>query len=169
MNEALDHHGGDLLSRLGDDVLSLVYGFTYFRELRPRITPLLVGQPSASLPQSANRAFELFVMQVQCTAKARPGQERIGNQHRGHRSSVSASDVEIVQRAWGHRWLLTPASVQVEALDAFHNSLVDTHLVDIVQLLYEFGCVDIAVVDDAPSLSLRSTVSFCWNRSNEGM
>lgn len=154
-----DSSSRELLPGLVDDVLSLAYGHTQFRDLRPSISALLLGhnQTADSLPASLSRVSQVFMTQVRDVANIRMTRLRPNNgQH-------PAAGVAL-QHMWGYRWLLTPGSLQIG------DSLAAVRLVDIVQLLHEFGCVDITVVeDDAPSFSLRSAVSFCATSRDTGM
>ncbi|KAG3060807.1 hypothetical protein PC122_g19867 [Phytophthora cactorum] len=135
---------------LVDEVLSLVYIQPRFRHLRVGFVALLMDQrPAGSLSDTLNCAFQAF------TALAREGMIASVTRYRNSRR-LGVNDL-----IWNRRWLLGPGSVQLfELLSGFPKD--DRHemrLVDAMQLISEFGCLDFTVEDDASGLSVRSAVS----------
>ncbi|KAG7377278.1 hypothetical protein PHYPSEUDO_011939 [Phytophthora pseudosyringae] len=141
------------LPALVDDVLSLVYGQPRFRQVRAGFVALLMDQQAAgSLSTTLNWAFQTFA------ALAREGRSTSAAIYRDSRYSVSSHGDDGL--LWNQRWLLEPGSVQFRdvAFGTPRDCRHETPLVDVVQLIYEFGCVDINVEEDVSWLSLRSAV-----------
>ncbi|KAF1780837.1 hypothetical protein GQ600_14784 [Phytophthora cactorum] len=134
---------------LVDEVLSLVYIQPRFRHLRVGFVALLMDQrPAGSLSDTLNCAFQAF------TALTREGMIASVTRYRNSRR-LGVNDL-----IWNQRWLLGPGSVQL--LNYYRFPKDDRHemrLVDAMQLISEFGCLDFTVEDDASGLSVRSAVS----------
>ncbi|ETN19115.1 hypothetical protein PPTG_04518 [Phytophthora nicotianae INRA-310] len=134
---------------LVDEVLSLVYRQPKYRPLRAGFVALLMDQRPDSLSDALNCAFQAFtaLIRERMIACATRYRDRIRT---GGNNSI-----------WNHRWLLEPASVQL--LDLSSGSRTDyrheMRLVDAMQLMYELGCVDFKVQENASWISLRSAFS----------
>ncbi|KAE8978601.1 hypothetical protein PR002_g24675 [Phytophthora rubi] len=164
----LSESRGQSVPMLVDAVLSLVYGQPRFNVLCPSMSALLMGQQNpGSAADALNSAFRAFTAQARETVIASAVRHHRPFQRSGATGSVGAA----TQHAWNRRWLLQPSSVQVMnsgsggLRDARHGLL----LVDVAQLVCEFGCVDVTVGDDSRILSLRSALLSTSDTSTPSM
>ncbi|CAH0475449.1 unnamed protein product [Peronospora belbahrii] len=142
-------HQIPLLPALVDDVLSLVYSRPRLRQLRSRISALLLVQQT-SLSEGLSGVFQTFTALVRERLIVSATRYRISTQFQYPIPRTS------IQELWNQCWLLDPRSMNV--VDVSRSGCRhDMRLVDIVQLLFEFGCVDVTITDN--SMSLQSAFS----------
>lgn len=149
------------LMALLDDILSLVYGCARFGELRRRISALLMDTSTpASLTATLNRVFQEFTGHVYRATTA-----SAVSTIRSHQLATRRKH-NTVQSSWSRRWLLEPGSVEIVDLRTNnHDDHVALRLVDVAQVLCEFGCVDVAADAEMFSVLLHTGVLFSENES----
>ncbi|ETO67653.1 hypothetical protein F444_15440 [Phytophthora nicotianae P1976] len=127
---------------LVDDVMSIAYKQTRFREARAKISTLLLElQTPNSLTGAVNRAFRAFTVQFQDTI------------------TVSERDFQSLRNSqWCRRWLLEPGSFQVAHVES--GARYSSPLLSMALLIREFGCIDVKMTQDAVrSMSLRAAIT----------
>ncbi|KAG2769913.1 hypothetical protein PC129_g18962 [Phytophthora cactorum] len=135
---------------LVDDVLSVLYGRESFDKLRLEISALLEWKKEPELlSKSLNEVFQVFAAQVREATISFSTQDR----HIMQQQSTTATN-----RAFRHRWLLMPESMQILDITSGRSckSFDDFRVVDIVQFMCEFSCVDILTDNSDCCLSFRS-------------
>ncbi|OWZ01978.1 hypothetical protein PHMEG_00026544 [Phytophthora megakarya] len=139
------------LSKLVDEVLSIVYTQPRFGAVRQQVSALLLGQQTLS--DALDSCLQSFVAVIREGIIAPSGPPS---------KLILSSEVQPGGgMLWNQRWLLDPGSLQMVdvALGKMHGTITDLPLLDVAQFIYEFGCIDVAIENKSPYLSIRSAFS----------
>ncbi|OWZ05353.1 hypothetical protein PHMEG_00022573, partial [Phytophthora megakarya] len=109
------------LPALVDNILSLIYGRSYFSMLRDEMSSILLDrQTPNALSDALNEALRIFTTQIQ--------ESRLAT--KAPHEQITKQPSDAFYNAWNHRWLIDPGSVNFTVVehgtkqDAWYNANV---------------------------------------------
>ncbi|GMF22180.1 unnamed protein product [Phytophthora lilii] len=114
------------------------------------------------------RCFQVFMAQTREATLVSVTRSSQTGQRQPHPANGKLPVTSARQRDWNHRWMLIPGSVHI--VDVKHGKTRDSRGdLEFVDLVSEFGCVDIDIDGNASCMSLRSAVAFSADPEMQAM